>query len=257
VLDLRHEISRRACVGTFVKVPALEIVDVLQLAGFDFLIVDMEHAQLTEEHALRVVRHCHSVGIPAVVRLPDAEPGGVNRLLEAGAAGIQLPRLARRAQAGLLNDMLKFPPQGRRSTGRANVLARYGAVPLGQYLQSENARTIAIGQFETRELDEPADDLMAHLDVAFIGPTDLSVDFGVPDDLSDDRVQGYLRNVQAAATRTSTALGIFAATAAQAIQSIQDGYRYVAVGGDISMLMREARSLVSSITAAVQSSTEG
>src|SRR5437763_15265650 len=85
-------------VGTFVKLPALESID-LCAASLDFCVVDYEHSQLAEGDVLRLVRHAAALGFPAVVRIPEVDGGLVNRLLEAGAAGLQLSRV-RRAGAG-------------------------------------------------------------------------------------------------------------------------------------------------------------
>jgi len=71
-------------VGTFLKLPATEAVDIAALAGFDFAIVDREHSQLGAGDALRLVRHAAAVGLPAVVRVAGRDPAAINRLLEAG-----------------------------------------------------------------------------------------------------------------------------------------------------------------------------
>src|SRR4051794_41908750 len=79
-------LSSGRIVGTFVKLPALETVD-LCAAALDFCVVDYEHSQLAEADVLRLVRHAAARTFPAVVRIPEVDRGLVNRLLEAGAAG--------------------------------------------------------------------------------------------------------------------------------------------------------------------------
>ncbi len=79
-------------VGTFLKIPRFEVVDLLALAGFDFVVCDYEHSQMSLLDATDIVRAGVGRGLPVVVRVPGLNRGDINRLLEAGAAGIQLAR---------------------------------------------------------------------------------------------------------------------------------------------------------------------
>jgi 2-keto-3-deoxy-L-rhamnonate aldolase RhmA len=183
--DLKQKLALGPCFGTFLKLPRPEIVDILAFAGFDFVICDMEHAQIAEAEAREVIRACVAADLPVIVRLPDPTQGLVNRLLEAGATGIQMPRLRSGQEARQLHSIMHFPPVGTRSTGTSNNLAGYGTVPIPQYLEQENARVLTIGQVENKELEQPFDRIFDGVDIAFIGPTDLSVDFGVPGNSKD------------------------------------------------------------------------
>ena len=90
------------------------------IAGFDFVICDMEHAQISEPEARTVIKACAAVGLAVIVRLPEPIQGLVNRLLEAGAVGIQMPRLRTRQETRSLYEMMHYPPQGARSVGNTN-----------------------------------------------------------------------------------------------------------------------------------------
>lgn len=242
--DLFKSLEERPCFGTFLKIPRPEVVDLLALAGFDFVICDMEHAQVSEAEARDVIKACAGVGLAVTVRLPEPTQGLVNRLLEAGAVGIQMPRLRTARETKALYDMMHFPPQGSRSVGNANAWAGYGAVPVVQYLEECNRRALVIGQFETRQVDDPIDPMMQDLDVAFIGPMDLSVDFGVPGKFDDPVVLERIGQVEQAAKRNGTHMGAFVGTPEKAAQLVKAGYRYLAVGGDVSLLAGAAKNLV-------------
>ncbi len=234
------------------KLPRPEVVALLALAGFDFVICDMEHAQVTEAEARTVIKACAAVGLAVTVRLPEPVQGRVNRLLEAGAVGIQMPRLRTVADTRNLHSMMHYPPEGTRSVGNANAWAGYGQVPVVQYLKESNERALVIGQFETREMEQPVDRMMEGLDVAFIGPMDLSVDFGYPGQFEHPEVQARIREVEEAAARTGTHMGAFVGTVDKAAQLAAAGYRYLAVGGDISLLAAGAKNLVKSLHQAVE-----
>src|SRR5919202_2784783 len=94
--SLRERLREGRLVGTFVKLPALESIE-LCAAELDFAVVDLEHSQLSEADALRLVRHAYALGFPAVARIPEVDRGLVNRLLEAGAGGVHLSSVCPRA----------------------------------------------------------------------------------------------------------------------------------------------------------------
>jgi len=245
--NLHLALNEKPCFGTFLKLPRPEVVDLLALAGFDFVICDMEHAQVSEMEAREVIKACAAVGLAVTVRLPEPTQGLVNRLLEAGAVGIQMPRLRSSADTNNLYSMMHFPPEGTRSVGNANAWAGYGAVPVPDYLRDCNARALVIGQFETREIEEPIDKMMERLDVAFIGPMDLSVDFGFPGQFDHPEVAARVAQIEAAAERAGTKMGAFVGTVERAGQLAKAGYRYLAVSGDVAILGNGAKSLVKSL----------
>lgn len=240
---LREMLKERQCFGTFLKLARPEVVDLLALAGCDFVICDMEHAQMAEQEARSVIKACVAVSLPVVVRLPDPSQGLVNRLLEAGATGIQLPRLRTAQDTNQLYSMTHFPPLGIRSVGNANQLAGYGTVPILDYLELANSQVLIVGQFETRDIDQPCDPMLDRLDVAFIGPTDLSVDFGVAGHSDAPVVRTHVAQIEEAAARTGTIMGAFAGSVAAARQCIEAGYGYIAVSGDVTLLSKGARGL--------------
>jgi 2-keto-3-deoxy-L-rhamnonate aldolase RhmA len=236
--------AERPVYGTFLKLPRAEIVEMLAIAGYDFLICDMEHAQITELEARHVLQAARAAGIAALVRLPDPEQGIVNRLLEAGAAGIQLPRHRSAQDAARLGALLRHPPDGVRSVGNAYALAGYGTVPPSEYLPAANASAILVGQLETRAVEQPIASAIAGLDVAFIGLMDLSVDFGVPGQFGDPRVAEHVQAIERAAAQAGIALGGVAGSPEQAAGLVEAGYRFLALASDTTMFLQSARSLL-------------
>ncbi|MEP6972986.1 MAG: aldolase/citrate lyase family protein [Actinomycetota bacterium] len=214
-------------VGTFVKLPALETIDLVAASGLDLAIVDLEHSQLSEADALRLVRHAYALALPVVVRIPSCDRGQVNRLLEAGATGLQLSTVRSVPEVEALVAATRYPPGGRRSVSLAHPLAGFGAVPLLDLVSG--ASPLLIGQIETADTDDSLEDIFrAGLDVAFLGLTDLEVDVG----FDPDRLRARVVEVVSAADATGVALGAFAGTAAQ----ILTGARYVALSSDVALL---------------------
>ncbi len=241
---LRERLRQGPLLGTFVKLPRREVLEVLALAGLDFIICDLEHSQMDEREARDLVWAGRAIGLPVVVRLAELERGPLNRLLEAGAAGLQVPRVRSRADVQRLRDLALYPPQGSRSTSLTQTAAGYGSTPIADYIQRANEDVLLVGQFETREMQGPAREVMEGLDVAFVGTTDLSVDFGTPGSLDHPQIRERLAELSDAARATGVALGIFVPTLEAAAQALTEGYRYVAVGADVSFLQSAARDAV-------------
>ncbi|HEY1276180.1 MAG TPA: aldolase/citrate lyase family protein [Thermoleophilaceae bacterium] len=193
--------------GLFVKLSTTEVIDVVAASGFDFAVVDLEHSQLSEGDARALVRHARAIGFPALVRLPEVDRGAVNRLLEAGAAGIQLSTVRRVAQVRELCDATRYAPHGTRSISLAHAEAGFGAVPLADYVRAAaESPPLVVAQIETAETLDPLDEVLAAgADVAFLGLADLTVDLG----LDDARVRARVEEVAAAAERAGVALGAF------------------------------------------------
>jgi 4-hydroxy-2-oxoheptanedioate aldolase len=193
--------------GLFLKLPSTEVVDLVRAAGFDFAVVDLEHSQLGEADARALVRHARALGLPALVRIPEVDRGLVNRLLEAGAAGIQLSTVRRAAQVRELRAATRYAPAGTRSISLAHPQADYGATTLADYLQAQAGEPpVVVAQIETAQTDDPLDAILAERpDVVFLGTTDLSVDLG----LDADRLRARVEEVAAAAERAGIPLGAF------------------------------------------------
>jgi 2-keto-3-deoxy-L-rhamnonate aldolase RhmA len=210
--------------GIFLKLPSTEIVDLVHASPLDFAVVDLEHSQLSESQARALVRHGAAVGLPVLVRLPELDKGLVNRLLEAGAAGIQLSTVRRVEQIAGLRSATAHAPAGTRSVSLAHPQAGYGGTPLAEYLAAVG-KPLVVAQIETAETDDPLDALMAAgPDVAFIGTTDLSVDLG----LDASRVRARVKEIAEAAAAAGVALGAFA------LDDERVGYRLV--NSDLALL---------------------
>jgi 2-keto-3-deoxy-L-rhamnonate aldolase RhmA len=220
---LRRRNRRR---GLFVKLAATEVLDITARSGVDFVVVDLEHSQLSEAEGLRLVRHAAAIGLPALVRIPELDRGAVNRLLEAGAHGIQLSTVRSVAQVRGLRAATRYAPEGDRSVSLAHPAAAYGEVPLPDYLDTQRVSPPELViQIETATTDDPLPELLAAgADVAFVGTTDLSVDLG----LDAARVRERVEAIASAAEGAGVELGGFALDHPQVTYDIS--------GSDVALL---------------------
>ena len=239
---LRKLLKAQPVIGTFIKLGSLETIDIAHGAGFDFVLIDMEHSQLGPSSALRLVRHAFAVGVPPVARVPAVDGGLINQLLEAGAAGIQLSDVRRVDQVNELKAATRYPPAGRRSVSLAQPAAGYGSFPLHQVVEA--APPLLIGQIEAAETEDPLDAILeAGLDVAFIGAVDLLVELG----LDKEALAARVDEIRKAASAARVTLGAYASSASE----IPEGARYVALSSDLALLQAASKSTLAETRAAL------
>jgi 4-hydroxy-2-oxoheptanedioate aldolase len=202
MLELRNRAR-----GLFVKLPSTEVIDMTAAAGFQFAVVDLEHSQLSEADARALVRHARAIGLPALVRVPETDRGVVNRLLEAGAAGIQLSTVRSAGQVRAARSHMRYAPDGSRSISLAHPQADYGGIRLADYLAHQRSEPpVLVAQIETLGMDDPLAEVMtAGADAVFIGTTDLTVELGLDDELVRARVD----EIADAAAAAGLPLGAF------------------------------------------------
>jgi 2-keto-3-deoxy-L-rhamnonate aldolase RhmA len=241
---LHAKMASQPAFGTFIKLGRREVVEVIARAGFDFAICDLEHSQISEQDASHLIVGGIASGLPIIVRLSSFDAGQINRLLEAGAAGIQLPQVQRREQVAAFRSAMKYPPEGSRSISLAQPAAGYGSELLTDYVRRANSEVLLVGQVETQEIEHPLEKLIEGLDVVFIGILDMTLDMGLPGRFDDPQVVQRQREIEIAAAAAKVHVGIYADSPVRAAQAAAAGYRYIALSSDLGALSSATRSWV-------------
>jgi 2-dehydro-3-deoxyglucarate aldolase/4-hydroxy-2-oxoheptanedioate aldolase len=244
----RRLASTTGClVGTWVKTPALEPVEILADAGFDFVVIDQEHAPLTFEFAYQATVVAQGAGMSVLVRVPDRSGGYLQRLLDVGVDGILVPRVTSVAEASAAVRQMLFSPGGERGIGITSRAGRWGGLPRAEYLRFGDEDVMRAVQLEERAAIEAVDDILAvsGLNGVFLGMGDLQLSSGLPE--SDPSIQNLVDRLLAAARARGVPAGTAVQTAAQAAEAAERGYRYVMVSNDTSMLRSAAAAAVADI----------
>ena len=231
-LDAGHPV-----LGTFVKINAPAIIELIGLAGFDFVILDTEHGYFTHEQVENAIRAAEVTGMSAIVRTPDSGESVILHALDSGSAGVQVPGLSNATGAAEAVRRARYHPHGQRGFARANRAADYGALPLDQYF-ARAARTLLAVHVENREMVEDIDALCAldGVDVIFLGAADLSQSYGVPGAQDDLQVRTALDRVTSAALAAGKQVGAVAGSVGEMDALIEKGIRYVIWQSDIAIL---------------------
>ena len=222
-----------------------EVVRTLAHAGFDFVVVDNEHAPFDLETNSRLYRAARTTEMDLLVRVPDAQYHLIARTLDAGADGVMVPRIETPDQARLVIEAVKYPPLGRRGCATRAIHTDLEPVSLAAYIEHLNANTMIILQLETRAAIDRADEILAveGADVALIGPADLSVSLGVPGEIEHPLMEQHIGKVVAAAARAGVASGIH--WGGDAVKKWRDrGMRCLMYSGEMGFLAAGARAAV-------------
>ena len=242
-------IARETLYGTFVGTGSPVVAELCAQAGFDWLLIDLEHGVGTESELLAQL---HAVGSRSVglVRPPSGERLRIGRALDLGAAGIMIPRLDRLDDVAEALSYLRYPPDGVR--GIALVTRGLG---LGRYRHDEvagvNASILGIVQIESDVGVQNAADIarLDGADVLFVGPTDLSHSMRIPGRFDDPAFDDALRAVVAAADGAGKVAGILLRSPDDVARHLDMGFRFIGIGSDLHFVRNGARAALAGLRA--------
>jgi 2-dehydro-3-deoxyglucarate aldolase/4-hydroxy-2-oxoheptanedioate aldolase len=223
-------------VGTFVGTASPVTAEVCAAAGVDWVLLDLEHGAGGEEQVRDVVPAAGAYGVPTVVRVESAARIRLGRVLDLGAAGVMLPRMESVAEVAEALRHLRYPPAGDRGVATYNRACRFGLDPGA--LDRADGQVLGVVQVENARAVDQVDDIAAldGVDVLFVGPRDLSHDLGVPGEVGAPAYLAALERVRAAAARHGKACGLLVPDGAAAAAKQAEGWRFVAIGSDATLL---------------------
>ncbi len=228
--------------GTFLKLPVVETVELMALAKLDFVVIDLEHSPMSMESAARLLSVAKALGMDTLVRIPSHGYEWIQRSLDAGAGGVLVPHVDTRDQADSVVSAAAFPPHGTRGFGPTSRAGDWAIESTRSY-RDHAERAAVVVQIESETGVANIDSILeAGVDSVFVGPADLSVAMGVPDD-SDELARAQTA-VLTAARRAGASCGIAAPEGGAARGRISSGFSYAVVGNDATMLGQSARRMV-------------
>ena len=213
-------------------------------AGFDWVLVDAEHAPYSVRDVQTHLQAIAPYGVPALVRPAEGRTALLKQLLDVGAQTLLVPMVNTAQQARQLVRDVRYPPQGIRGLGTSMArAARWNGVD--DYLHRANDEICLIVQAETQTAMDNLSAIAAvdGVDGVFIGPADLSASMGHighpdhPDVI--DAIEAGFKTIVAA----GKAAGVLALDAALAERYADKGASFIGVGVDVSLLAASLRQL--------------
>ena len=166
-------------VGTFVKLASVQVIEMLALLGFDFVVIDDEHAPLDRAAIDILILAGRAYGMATVVRIADPTDASILSVLDSGAAGVMIPHVDSPEKAKRVARACRYR-DGARGYGAATRASRYGAVPMFDHVRQQDEEVVCIAMIEDLAAVESIDLISrtAGIDALFLGRGDLAVALG-------------------------------------------------------------------------------
>ncbi|HEY7700739.1 MAG TPA: aldolase/citrate lyase family protein [Candidatus Limnocylindrales bacterium] len=238
--------SGETLIGVFSDLASPLAAELCGQAGFDWIVLDLEHGAATEADLLALLHAVGTTPMAALVRPQSAERLRVGRALDLGAEGIMLPQLKSIDEVREAVSYLRYPPVGQRGVALRTRGADMGALSHADIARVVNERVVGIVQVESPAIVAEADAIAAleEVDVLFVGPADLSHSLGIPGRFDDARFQDALKAVVAACEGQGKAAGILIYDAAALPPLIDLGFRFIGLGSEGSFVSAGARAML-------------
>lgn len=230
--------------GAWLQLCSPIAAEIMADAGFDWLLVDMEHGHGDYQTLLAQLQAIEGSGVTPVVRVQGNDAAVIKRVLDLGAHGVVIPWVSGRTECAAAVRACKYPPDGIRGMAgshRAAGFGRFGA----EYWKRANAEVLVVVQVETAEAVKDIDAMLAvpGVDVAFVGPADLSAALGHVGDPKHPDVAGAIAAVERAARKAGVALGTISRAWDDARALYERGYQMVTLTSDATLLTQQAGAL--------------
>lgn len=236
--------SNALTIGSWITLGHTSIAEILARAGFDWLVVDLEHSTISIEQAGELVRVIDLCGVVPLIRLTSNHPDQIKRVMDAGAHGIVVPMVNSADDAARAVAATRYAPQGNRGVGLARA-QRYGP-GFNDYLQWQGDGPVVIVQIEHRNALDQLEAILTvpGVDGFIIGPYDLSCSMGMPGEFERPEFKEAMSQILSTGLRMRCPAGLHIVEPDQSRlrQVIAEGYRFIAYSVDMRMLDIAARA---------------
>lgn len=232
-------LKRETVYGTFIKTPGSHSIEIIGGAGYDFVLIDAEHAPFDRVATDSCILAARAVGAAPLVRV--ASPGGILGALDDGAFGVMVPHLTSAAFTREIVDLCRY--SGKRGFSNSPRAGDYGVRTTWEHIDASDKEVLLLGMIEDPEAVEKAGEILAvdGLDAVFIGRGDLTAAYrdreaGTP------RVRAATLKVMEAARRHNKPVFLLTANAKEAAEYAALGASGFVTGTDQGFMRAAATS---------------
>ncbi len=235
--------ARRTLIGFWCSLASPSVAEVLGLAGFDWLMLDGEHAPNDVASFIPQLMALKDSPSAPVVRPPWNDPVAIKRLLDAGFYNFLIPFIESADEARRAVEATRYPPAGIRGVSASQRQNRYGSIP--DYFPRVNDNIAVMVQIESRTGLAAVDAIAAvdGVDGVFVGPHDLAAALGHLGNPLHPEVQQAIRYLFERTAQQGKASGILTGSEAEARRYLEWGASFVAVGSDIGLFRSGSQAL--------------
>jgi 2-keto-3-deoxy-L-rhamnonate aldolase RhmA len=253
-----NEVKRRLqsggpVAGAFVRIPAVEIVEMLAHGGSDFVILDTEHTPVGWETVAAMVLAADASGTVPILRVPSGSRDIISRALDTGAHGVMVPQVEDAATAAVAVTATRYGPGGSRGAAGTRRMGYGMKMGYPEYVAAANDSVLTLLQIETQAGVDSIESIVAvgGIDCIFVGLTDLSVGLGHPGEYHHPDVETAVERVLSVCNEARIPVGVPASSVAMAAEYVARGVRLVA-GSDMGMFGPAARGFLEGVRASFE-----
>jgi len=232
--------ARETLFGTFIKVPTTHTTEVIGSVGYDFIVIDQEHAPFDRLAIDSVILASLVNDMPALVRIGDPSPANILTVLDCGAAGVLVPHVDSAGKAAEVAAACRYRP-GSRGFSRTGRAGGYGSAGVAEHIARQDEQILCIAMIEDVAAIDRIEAIASveGIDAVFIGRGDLSVAMG--EVLSSaPRVVEAVRTIAEGVRRAGKPLLTLAESPADRAAMAALGASSFLVGSDLAFLRRAA-----------------
>ena len=233
----------KAQIGLWSSLSSNYSVEVIAGAGFDWLLLDMEHSPNDLESLLAQLQAAAPYATHPVVRVPWNDMVTIKRVLDVGAQSLLVPYVSNAEEARAAVSFTRYPPQGARGVAGTTRATRFGRIK--DYARRAHEEICVLVQVETQSALDSIEAICAvdGVDGVFIGPADLHASLGHPGEIANPQVKPRIDEAIRRIRKSGKAPGILTPNEADARHWLECGALFVAVGADVGILARGAEAL--------------
>jgi 2-keto-3-deoxy-L-rhamnonate aldolase RhmA len=230
-------------IGTWISMGHPGIAEIMARAGYDWVVVDLEHSVISIEAAADLIRVIDLCGSAPLVRLTSNQPDQIKRVMDAGAHGIIVPMVNTVEDAKQAVDAVRYAPDGSRGVGLARAQG-YGS-DFKNYLEWQKKESLVIVQIEHKQALEALEEILKvpGVDGLIIGPYDLSCSMGIPGMFEHPDFKKAMDYILETGKKLSVPTGLHIVEPDEDLlaKCVNEGYRFIAYSVDIRILDVVAR----------------
>ncbi|MBW1695401.1 MAG: hypothetical protein JRH18_07020 [Deltaproteobacteria bacterium] len=235
--------------GTMIKEMLTNpIVDLLELAGFDYFVLDMEHARYDMPIITGILQYARKSAITGIVRIPELNYSNVAKALDMGAEGIWVPHIDTEQEAADLVQYAKYPPEGRRGAAVPPFRLKelQAAEDHASYFKGCNDEVLLIAQIESRQAIGNVAKIAAvpGIDVCMMGTMDLSLDMGYPGKGGHPEMKKAIQKVVDACKEANIASGTHIAGIDMIRYWMQQGMRMITCSYESNFIIDRGKEVL-------------
>jgi len=233
----------KAQIGLWSSLSSNYSVEVIAGAGFDWILLDMEHSPNDLESLLAQLQAAAPYPTHPVVRVPWNDMVAMKRILDVGAQSLLVPYVSTAEEARAAVAHTRYPPKGVRGVAGTTRATRFGRIK--DYARRAHEEVCVLVQVETQAALDNVESICAveGVDGVFVGPADLHASMGYTGEIANPKVKPVIDDTIRRIRKAGKAPGILTPSEEDARRWLECGALFVAVGADVGLLARGAEAL--------------